>query len=416
MDRRDFFKLAGLTGLCVAAPGIRSARAEGIQGPFFVQVQALGGWEPTMLCDPKGALNKTYSDGDILTAGNIPYAPVGAQWNAFFQTNAHRMVVINGVDVQSNNHEAGLRYSTSGRLGVGNPNIGAMVAGHHARHLPMSYLSFGGYEETQGLIAQTRDVDKERLTAIIHPGRIQPNNPASEHYHAPKARTFIEKAREERLNRLHQHMRLPKLDHSVNSLLSSNVSAENLAKLSSLLPTLDAANEKGRVQLAVAAYLAGIGSSANFVTTPALGFDTHANHDVLHGAAMGKLLDLVNFIWQTVDEAGIADQTVMLITSDFGRTPMYNANNGKDHWPITSMIVVSEVPQFQGNVVHGLTDEGHNAIPLDPVTLMPSEAEDAVIIRPDHVHRSLRDLVGITGTEMDQRFALEPKDDLKLFS
>ncbi|MBL8973822.1 MAG: twin-arginine translocation signal domain-containing protein, partial [Myxococcales bacterium] len=52
MDRRNFLKVAAMTGLAVAAP--RSARAlTPYAGPFYVMISARGGWDPTYLCDPK---------------------------------------------------------------------------------------------------------------------------------------------------------------------------------------------------------------------------------------------------------------------------------------------------------------------------------------------------------------------------
>jgi uncharacterized protein (DUF1501 family) len=65
MDRRKFFKIAAMTGLAVSAPlGIRRvlAKPEPYKGPFFVLVNASGGWDPVYLCDPKpsGELNRLY--------------------------------------------------------------------------------------------------------------------------------------------------------------------------------------------------------------------------------------------------------------------------------------------------------------------------------------------------------------------
>src|SRR5690606_37561454 len=68
MDRRNFLKIAAMTGLAVAAPPLvapRSARAalSPYKGPFYVMISARGGWDPTYLCDPKpngGPFNRLY--------------------------------------------------------------------------------------------------------------------------------------------------------------------------------------------------------------------------------------------------------------------------------------------------------------------------------------------------------------------
>jgi len=417
MNRRDFFKFASAAGLCVVSS---KASAEGGMdddyGPFFVQVQAAGGWDPTMLCDPKGSPVNTSFNNDIKTLGGIRYANVGPEWATFFETNAHRMVVLNGVDVQSNNHDAGRRNMASGRLGEGHPNLAAMVAGYQAPHLPLSFLSFGGYEETSGLVAPTRQVDRARLAGIIYPDRVSPDDAKSPLYHSETARSLIALARRKRAEALAQRAGLPKIKQSMDTLLAARLGSDQLQRLEELLPTLNGQGDQARVELAVAAYRAGVGTAANFARG---GFDTHSNHNAAHRNAMAALLNLVNMLWAKVDEAGIAQRTVMLITSDFGRTPRYgnntgyNANAGKDHWPISSMIVISELPGFEGGRTLGLTDEWHSAISLDPQTLEP--AQGGVRIRPEHVHRNLRDLLGMKDGAIDKRFPLSPEHDLKLF-
>jgi uncharacterized protein (DUF1501 family) len=316
MNRRDFFKFASAAGLCVVSS---KASAEGgmddDNGPFFVQVQAAGGWDPTMLCDPKGSPVNTSFNNDIKTIGGIRYANVGPEWATFFETNAHRMVVLNGVDVQSNNHDAGRRNMASGRLGEGHPNLAAMVAGYQAPHLPISFLSFGGYEETGGLVAPTRQVDRARLAGIIYPGRVSPDDAKSPLYHSEKARSLIDLARRKRAEALAEKAGLPKIKQSMDTLLAARLGSDQLQRLEELLPTLNGQGDQARVELAVAAYRAGVGIAANFARG---GFDTHSNHNAAHRNAMAALLNLVNMLWAKVDEAGLAHRTVMLITSDFG--------------------------------------------------------------------------------------------------
>lgn len=79
MKRRDFLKVLGATGLVASLPSsLHTAAADEddsiYDGPFLVCVHAGGGWDPTMLCDPRarGDFNRAYDD--IGTAGRISYA------------------------------------------------------------------------------------------------------------------------------------------------------------------------------------------------------------------------------------------------------------------------------------------------------------------------------------------------------
>ena len=89
------------------------------------------------------------------------------------------------------------------------------------------------------------------------------------------------------------------------------------------------------------------------------GFDTHGNHDGAHLPQMGNLLLGVDLIAQEIAKAGLTDKVVIAVGSDFGRTPAYNAGNGKDHWNITSMMFIG--PGITGNRVVGGTDDGFKA-------------------------------------------------------
>ena len=134
-----------------AAAGFRVplAHAADYTGKLFVFVQADGGWDPTSFCDPKTntpgepKINHWADDGEVREAGNIRYAPF-ANNQAFFDKYHRRMLVINGVDAQTNSHTAGVVHNWSGRISEGYPTTTALLAEHNGAGLAMPYLSFGG--------------------------------------------------------------------------------------------------------------------------------------------------------------------------------------------------------------------------------------------------------------------------------
>jgi hypothetical protein len=54
--------------------------------------------------------------------------------------------------------------------------------------------------------------------------------------------------------------------------------------------------------------------------------------------------------------------------------------------------------------VVGRTDAYHNALAIDPVTL--AEAEGGVTLKPKHVQDAYRQLAGVKGSTLDQRYPL----------
>lgn len=421
MNRRDFLKLTSAAGLCLGGSSLFSrAWADGkvepggpvgYAGPLLVMVQAVGGWDPTLLCDPKGNLNNSYNDP--LMAGSIAYAPIGADADTFFNDHHGHMTVVNGVDTATNNHESGRRNMASGRLGSGYPNLAALVAGVKSPESPMAFLTFGGYERTQGVVAPVRDGNASRLAELAFPERIDAANVESPTYHSAAAQEIIAAAREERAGATFAAQELPRYQRSLDSLMTARSGASDLKLLQEVLPVPNANANFRKCELIIAAYKAGIAVSANLSMGS---FDTHSNHDNDHRAAMNSLLRVVNFLWAEAARQGVDDKLVVLLSSDFGRTPAYNGNGGKDHWSVSSMIALGN--GIPGDRVVGLTSDGHTLVPLDKATLTaPAEnPDDGVRIEPMHVHRAMRRLMDVEGSDLDLAFPLGTEaDDLPIF-
>ena len=130
MRRRAFIKTLGY-GIGAASLGFRLplANAAEYQGKLVVAVQADGGWDPTSFCDPKvnvagePVINHWAEREEIRTAGGIAYAPF-ANNARFFEKYHREMLVINGVDAQTNSHSVGIVHNWSGRNSEGFPRSG----------------------------------------------------------------------------------------------------------------------------------------------------------------------------------------------------------------------------------------------------------------------------------------------------
>ena len=81
------------------------------------------------------------------------------------------MLVINGVDMQTNSHTTGVLHNWSGRNAEGFPTLTAMFAAHNAPEQPLSYISFGGFSQTANLIRFSRLDNMEPLRELLDPGR-----------------------------------------------------------------------------------------------------------------------------------------------------------------------------------------------------------------------------------------------------
>lgn len=422
MNRRDFFKLAALTGL-TAIPAATLAGAgrslaplpqtpRSYDGTFWMFVHANGGWDPTLLCDPKGRLGEDdpdpmnmYMQDEILEAGPFKFAPIGYN-QVFFEKYQQQLLVINGMDMQTNGHDSGTRHAWSGRLIEGFPSLAAMIAGYYGPELPMSYLSFGGYDLTAGLVARTRSGNVNALSRIAYPDRIDPED-ANSIYHSVKARELIQQAHDGRRATQELSTMLPQEQHAMNRYFTSTDGSNELRLLQQYLPEELASDNpiRRQAQVALAAHKAGISIAANINYG---GFDTHGDHDNRHIPRMQTLLEGIDAIWEEAEALDVAQNLVVVVGSDFGRTPGYNANNGKDHWSVSSMMLMGK--GIAGNRLIGETTHRHQPFNVDPNSLQVSD--NGIRVEPQHVHHELRRMAGLLDTDLATMFPLVPTDEL----
>lgn len=416
MTRRDFVRLTSAAGLGAMIPfaDISRARAEAkapYEGPLFILINAQGGWDPTSLCDPKGRaselsespVNMFFTD-DIQVAGNIPYAPVPGL-ETFFEAYHQDLLVINGVDTETNGHDSGRRNMWSGQLAEGYPSFGAAVAAAHGSDLALGFITNGGYDNTAGLVAPTRMGNTDVVTRLAYPNRVSPAQNETM-YHLPETYARLEKMRQARLQKRMEMPQLPRVRSAMGMLHGAHGSENQLQKLTDYLPDqLDNSGNplKRQAEVAIASYKAGLTISANLTYG---GFDTHGNHDNSHFPRLVEMMDGVGYIMEEAERQGVADKVVVVVGSDFGRTPWYNDGNGKDHWSITSYLLMGA--GIQGNRVIGATDGGHVPYTVNPETLELDP--NGIRITPGHVQRSLRKLAGVYATEVDQLFPLAVED------
>jgi hypothetical protein len=398
-DRRTFLRLAASAGLSLSLPfAPRAALAEGerYSGPFWVTIHASGGWDPTLLCDPKGRATadavdpvNTFLTDDIEEVGPFRVAPIAGHRD-FFEKYRSELLVLNGVDTGTNSHDTGTRHVWSGGLDANMPALSALIAAANEDQLPLPYLTNGGYEVTADLVSATRLPGVSAVNEIAYPHRLDPATAGSEIFTSTTI-DRIAQARAARLERLTGTESLPRVRGAMGILYQARQGVNDLAELATHLPaTLDnSANPLLRqAEVAAASFRAGITVSASLTIG---GFDTHGNHDQGHTPRMQMVLAGIDHLLEECDRHGIRDQVIVVVGSDFARTPWYNDTNGKDHWSITSMMLLG--PGISGGRVIGGTDGGQLPFMLDSNTL--ATADTGIRLTPGHVHASLRTLAGI---------------------
>ena len=422
MNRRTLLK--GLLATGAVAPGFRLplVHAADYSGKLFVFVQADGAWDPTSFCDPKAntpgekVINHWAESDEVRQAGNLAFAPF-ANNQAFFEKYHRMMLVINGVDAQTNSHTVGIVHNWSGRNAEGYPTTAALLAAHFASDLPVPYLSFGGFSATAGITRFTRIDNADLLRKIA--------SPATEMF-SEASWAAIESYQRATAERLASATGLLPGAVRQREFYHSAFATEGLkAYADALPPDADLQQEESYVgelrtytstlrrqaQLTVLAFKAGVAVSADLWLG---GFDTHTYHDPDHEWLLGNLTDAVDYLWDYAEEHGVANRMVVVMGSDFGRTNFYNAAEGKDHWPIGSFIIMEKNRSWTGRVV-GETDGLHFAHKIDPTTLRRDDTY-GTIIYPKHVHKALRRYLGIENSAGARRFPFNNTEDFAFFT
>jgi uncharacterized protein (DUF1501 family) len=437
MKRRNLLQMAAAAGLSLGLPGRGlQAQAQGYGGPYWVQVNAGGAWDPTLLFNPVADPLQSRKYPTIGSVGNISYAdiPIDAaafgldatagyevnlMSNAAFVTKyGSQLTVINGIDTSTNNHDAGSRTMWSGRLAEGYPSLAALIAANKGGGSPMAYLSAGGYDATAGLVPLTRVTGADAMKRLALVNRVDPNNAESKDlYHSDATASRIRSAQAERLQALHDGQHLPRVQGSMAELMAARardgeISGLQIPEKLVEVPGLgDLQRMMQQAQLAVAAFKAGVAVAANLNLG---GFDSHANHDRDQPRQLAKLLFGIDYL-MTLAATELGGNLVVVAASDFGRGPFYNGDGdgaGKDHWPVTSMFAMG--PGILGNRVVGGTTADQRARLVDPGSLAVVDGVDGVDgirIRPEHVHHALRQVAGVD----DSLYPL-PGNALPLFS
>lgn len=470
MNRREILKLLAAMGITAGMP-ISVARAATCSSPkYFVSVFVKGGWDTTMFCDPKG--NHLSVDGntpinyfnpDLIRGkhgkiGNgyradtpFSWAPPSAVsslqdgfdteelYERYFidMANEHGMVLINGMDAMTNSHTIGRRNIFSGNQASGYPTIAALYAAILNKNIAMPFVTFGGYDETSSLIALSRIGDPSFFEDITD--------------HAVSNLTDDENALMQAVA-LKQNRRyaMSSIGHqrrqTVQKFIDSKTSDSSVANLLKMAPKytsndpllqtvenqLPLGTEDGylhsdmdilQAELLATAFSSGLSVTGNLYLSSA---DSHRDNDTRQLEIQCKYIRAVDRFWKTakkMDDAygsSMTDHTTMYSASEFSRTPWYNKDNGKDHWPTTTVMLSGAGVRGQQKVI-GASDDGFLPINVDPTTLVldPSKSNpNSLRMTSPMLHQAIRNqLLCIDDHALIQRFKFDSSlPELPLFT
>lgn len=424
-SRRQFLQRLAVAGSASLLGGIggTARAASNYAGKLVVNMQLTGALDVTSFADPKinvaGAkvINNWAASASPMQAGNIRYAPFAA--NATFFGKYYRdILVINGVDAQTNSHTVGVLHNWSGRNSEGYPTLTALFAAVNGAGMPMPYLNFGGFAATQGITDVTQIGQISVLQNLVKPNTAEASG-----------NRYVEDSDWQRIVAMHTAGLSSRAAASTtleaaasrqlayaDALTRSTAIADFAAFLPSTVQDSRTLSTGARstlhqqIQIALLAFKAGVALASDVFEG---GFDTHEDNDAKQAAALANVTDAIDYFWTYAAELGLAERLVLVVGSDFGRTPYYNSGAGKDHWPIGSVMVMQKNMSYTNRVL-GLTDSGHNALKINPTTFQ-ADSTNGITLKPAHVHKALRKHLGIDNSAASLLFPFSTTETVPFF-
>jgi hypothetical protein len=115
-----------------------------------------------------------------------------------------------------------------------------------------------------------------------------------------------------------------------------------------------------------------IEAGCGFVTVHSAGWDMHAdgNNPGIHSGMemLGRPVDqAVSAFLDDLRDRGLLDKVLLIITGDFGRTPVVNSRGGRDHWPKLCTLALAGGGIDTGRVI-GQSSRRNDEPLTDPIT------------------------------------------------
>ena len=373
MTRRSVLQLGLSAAALLSVPPLRwVAKADPTNPHFLVMLFGDGGWDPTQTIDVHDPLDAT--DGidvdvpevisglppsQIATAGGITYMSnptTRPGVDAFFQGWGPQTCVVNGIGTRSTSHDQSRQLVLTGSLDPTRADFAVIAAHKNGPDMPLPHLllsgqSFGG--QFAGLSGRLGG----QMSSAIAYNRLDAGTLAV----SALGEAYVEQALE--WERLHSAQApAGAVSGKFAAFHDANGRADKLTRLAGALNL----NDNTGAQLAVSlgnAFRSGLTTSVT--VNPFGGFDTHSDN-----TQQNQRWDDV-FTYLNALATGLSQQpglvaptllaeTTIVVCSEFGRTPELNGDNGKDHHPWTSMVLLGK--GVKGGTTVGTTDGNQEGV------------------------------------------------------
>jgi hypothetical protein len=118
-----------------------------------------------------------------------------------------------------------------------------------------------------------------------------------------------------------------------------------------------------------------VAAGVRYVSIPYGGWDNHENISSSLRLRMPKVDQALAALISDLDQRSMLDRTMVVLSTEFGRTPRINSNRGRDHWPRAFSVIAAggglKRGHFYGNTdANGSAPESGSISPADLAATM----------------------------------------------
>lgn len=392
-----------LTGFALASqimqPGTAIAASTYPPQRRLVWINMSGGWDILEVTDPKvsssAGIDMTYEFGLAhRLAGSTSEDRIG-RWLRRLATHGSDMLVVRGMNMGTTSHMAGSVYMDTGVLSntgtVNAASIPAIVASESQATIPIIQLNGGSDPRTdRGLLSPVSVVRAQNLDLYrsMYPetdAELQQKLMILDHLKASVDRVQLRTGISDRL--LAVKTAQEKIRVQFTDQVGSKLALTDADRAAFNVNAPTTMNGGARDAFALSLKLL----NNNLVTCLNLGvggFDTHANQD----RQMEPIMDNFDFLLATfvaqLKASNQLDNTLIVVYSDFGRTPKVNNSMGRDHWPVGGALMIGG--GIDGGRFVGVTDSDLRGLNINATTGSADAA--GLNLNPTHLGGSVLNL------------------------
>ncbi len=377
-SRRDLLRLLPLPVLLpLLSPRVGRA-AITPDSRKFLFLFCHGGWDPTYCFAPVYGSDAVdiESDSEVATIGGIRFVDHGDRptVRSFFEQHHDRTCILNGFEVPSITHDRCMRLLMTGRNTENTDDWGSIIAGNALTDLPLPYLVMSGPSYTARYTSSVVRVGSTGQLAQLLDGRAITTASMPVTLPPPGVDGKIDAFVRDRVTAWQAEARSARQARVAERYGASLDKIEAIAAYSSSFETVGSGDARwGAFETAVSSLAAGLSRCAviEYDGLWSQTFDTHSNN-ALQSAHFEELFqfleDLVSLLDRTTGPSGgpLSDEVTIVVCSEMGRGPKLNSWLGKDHYTITSAMLVGG--GVQGDRVVGEYDANLLGKPIDLAT------------------------------------------------